>query len=342
MAKQVSYLKLPAFKDMTCHERADAFLRSEQRYVAEGLRVLYEIQNRLKCQNTLNIGILTSEEINSLYLNVDSIYTFSDNILRQFNEARWHGVDTFISSIPSILDKNIPFFKLYANYILNVKNAVKLSKDFCADKKRKGFKEFVMLSDMCYEKAMDVLMQTPVNRLPQYVRYIGAIAESLPENHPDIDTLSTTVLKLKEVMDQISTSAENTTRRAKVVEIQESIFKGDLLLVDPTRKFFRSGRMKIRDGSKYVEYNFYLFSDFLMYAATGMFGSMNIKGIMPLAGAKITPVNETPNTFRIVSGLNAKEWELQAMEQEKETAEKSFLKCTYIHHIVSLHDYVFS
>lgn len=105
----------------------ESFVASEQEYISN-IRVLLDtFLLRLRYHIQLGHTILTTEEIRSLFLNIENIHDFHQQMYNELLQIRKdYGNDGLLSSLGKVMGKFIPFFKLYAEYVKNHRESSKL------------------------------------------------------------------------------------------------------------------------------------------------------------------------------------------------------------------------
>lgn len=289
--------------------RVEAFLDCEREYIDNCLRPLSELEKRLKVHVAQDKAILTEIEISEVFLDATAIFDFTNGMLDKLNRARWGGIDEFMFQFPVIVDKLIPFFKLYQSFVQKSKKAITRCTELIQNNKM--YKEFLSLNEAVYGKSILALLSTPMNHFPLYLQYFVVISGGLPPNDPAALGIEATAMKIIDITNYISLSCQRITSREKVVDIQEHVFKSNVALLDPSRGLIREGVCRLVGPKSSPEHMFYLFTDFICWVDKGVF-STSIGGMMQMGGVRIVPaLSETSgakSSFKIKSAITNTEW----------------------------------
>ncbi len=86
------------------------------------------------------------------------------------------------------------------------------------------------------------------------------------------------------------------------LELIQKRFDSGFKVVDKSRRFIREGELvKVCHNNKRKKYQFFLFSDMLVYASTSIFGKLHAQSKISLRSIKVSDVRESTirHAFRI-------------------------------------------
>lgn len=298
------FLNMPDLRTLTAPQAADALVKTEQFYVHKGLRVMDEIRRRLLLHSERGDEILPENVINEIFLSTEQLYDFNSGLLKKLEEARWEGTERFLCTLGEIIDPLLPYLRLYTEFVLKSRASISAVRE--RNEKSKTFRSFLEINEKVAGTDLFTLLSSPMNRFPQYITFLGAIHSALPPDHPAAVSLGATINKVQGIMDSISSRAENTIRRERVVQLQQNFFKNDVALVDPTRRFYRQGLVYVvKDARRKEEHSMTLFNDCILLSQKGLFG-VSVKHVVQLAGIGLSlspSAAGVENSFKLTTSL---------------------------------------
>lgn len=307
----VAFLKIPNFDGMDARTALDAFLKSEEFYVERGLRVVCEtFEQRLIVHNKLQIEtVLDPQDIGEIFLNISPIYDFNRKLYGELMKARLVGIDELMTRLGKIMSQHIPFFKLYTTYIKAQKKA---QAAFETARLKKKFQQFLQINEECCGHQLAEMLTVPVMRLPQYLRFLGAIHSKMHDSDKAAMELGDALTQLLAMTDEIAETLRDEKARRMVVTLQQQWFKNNCELVSQARFFIKQGDMKIifpksLFKARWKRYVFILFNDMLLWSTKkGMFAA-SIVDMHRLHGMTVTDEPNGPDygsAFKIrISGI---------------------------------------
>lgn len=307
----VAFLKIPNFDGMDARTALDAFLKSEEFYVERGLRVVCEtFEQRLVVHNKLQIDVvLDQQDITEIFLNISPIYDFNRKLYGELMKARLVSIDELMTRLGKIMSQHIPFFKLYTTYIKAQKKA---QAAFETARLKKRFQQFLQINEECCGHQLAEMLTVPVMRLPQYLRFLGAIHSKMADSDKAAMELGDALTQLLAMTDEIAETLRDEKARRMVVTLQQQWFKNNCELVSQARFFIKQGDMKIifpksLFKARWKRYVFILFNDMLLWSTKrGMFAA-SIVDLHRLHGMIVTDEPNGPDygsAFRIkISGI---------------------------------------
>eukprot|EP00461_Guttulinopsis_vulgaris_P001465 UN01465 len=237
-----------------------------------------------------------------------------------------------------MLVRDIQFFKMYGQYNQDLKACLGKLEYYLEDNSK--FRRWLEFNEHCYHVGAGGfarLLKLPQAHFPTYTIYLQSMVSALGKldaSHPATGSITNAFQKFVEVLDDISRKAESTMRSIRVVEIQKAHFGDKVTLVEASRKWYRTSRVKIKDlkeNKKVQDATLILFNDCIIYSTPGFFGGNGLTGVMSIAGLTIKPITGLQHTFKLVSSITNREWEIQCISQEdskqskeKESAERSY------------------
>lgn len=232
---------------------------------------------------------IKAEHVQAIFGQVESVLKTSDILLEEF-EARivqWEGEsgdDTRV--LGDIFLRYGDVLKVYATYAASQQNS-KLAQEACTSSK--SYHAMLKLSQQypaCQARDMHALLIMPIQRIPRYELLLRDFLKVTPEGHPDHQTITSALVKIKSVAENVDRSVEEYKEIDKLLEIQRSFAPGSepLDLVVPGRRFLKEGSLiKVcRRANKTRK--FWLFNDLLVYAIPILTGTFVVSAIFPLAG----------------------------------------------------------
>ena len=307
----VAFLKIPNFDGMDVRTALDAFLKSEEFYVERGLRVVCEtFEQRLIVHNKLQIdSVLDPQDIGEIFLNISPIYDFNRKLYGELMKARLVGIDELMNRLGKIMSQHIPFFKLYTTYIKAQKKA---QAAFETARLKKRFQQFLQINEECCGHQLAEMLTVPVMRLPQYLRFLGAIHSKMHDSDKAAMELGDALTQLLAMTDEIAETLRDEKARRMVVTLQQQWFKNNCELVSQARFFIKQGDMKIIFPksifkARWKRFVFILFNDMLLWSTKkGMFAA-SIVDMHRLYGMTVTDEPNGPDygsAFKIrISGI---------------------------------------
>ncbi|XP_072387426.1 FERM, ARHGEF and pleckstrin domain-containing protein 2-like isoform X2 [Diabrotica undecimpunctata] len=151
---------------------------------------------------------------------------------------------------------------------------------------------------VCYLPLTTFVLK-PLHRLLQYQSLLKRLLNYYDENHPDRTDCRTAIDTLKDLMQPVSETLEQSKNLATLCELQRDIVGFDNL-VQPGRTFIRHGCLLKHSRKGYQQRMFFLFSDILLYTSRSQATlQFKVHGHMPLRGVLI----EEPDGDLMFNGL---------------------------------------
>ncbi|CAD8156205.1 unnamed protein product [Paramecium pentaurelia] len=206
--------------------------------------------------------LLPENEIQITFSNLYQIYTFNNmfygDILKQF--CNYHHNSCF----GHVLQKFIPFFKIYFKYYSDYK-------DYQIQNLRQTYPAFndhlIILEKNNLFRGCDLnsFLIKPVQRLPKYALLLKDLVKHTWKSHPDYNNLVKTLQSFNSVTGQIDKQIENILRNQALFDLQKKFF--DVLnenIVESTRNFIlNESTYLLRQGQEELV-ELYLCSDLIV------------------------------------------------------------------------------
>lgn len=230
-----------------------------------------------------------TENVMAIFGQVESVLKTSEILLDEFEGRikQWEGEagdDTRV--LGDIFVRYGDVLKVYATYAASQQNS-KLAQEACTSSK--SYHAMLKLSQQypaSQARDLSSLLIMPIQRIPRYELLLRDFLKVTPAEHPDHQTITTALVKIKSVAENVDRSVEEYKEIDKLLEIQRSFSPGSepLDLVVPGRRFIKEGFLiKVcRRANKTRK--FWLFNDLLVYAIPILTGSCVVSGIFPLKG----------------------------------------------------------
>lgn len=296
---------------------ADALVHTELDYVCS-LEAVDNVRNRLQQLLELGNPVLNKREIDRMFLNLRSILDFHKDLSKELLTLRLEGPQEFLCKLGKTFFQFIPFFKLYAAYIGNYRNASQyVTKKLQVSK---NFRIFVELEERCdgTNKSLKTLLGLPMGRLPQYLHILFAI-HSRPG---DVGShLAKAILAIQAVSDAISADIKSQVARKMVVTVQDKVFGKTVNLIAPSRHVVKKGELRVTMPSssprrfamkKRTEPKMYLvvlFNDFVLVGSARKPPVTNrkVKVLMRIAGLECEDPEDNSHSFVLRTNLGGVE-----------------------------------
>eukprot|EP00026_Physarum_polycephalum_P003053 Phypoly_transcript_03062.p1 GENE.Phypoly_transcript_03062~~Phypoly_transcript_03062.p1 ORF type:complete len:830 (+),score=140.31 Phypoly_transcript_03062:3-2492(+) len=237
---------------------AGEILQTEENFVSrlELLKKLYIIPLQTD-------RILTVEEINSIFSNVELILSLNRALLTDLKELMHDWEDT--KSVGEIFVKIIPFLKIYTEYVNNHDAALGIIDHLTA--KNADFRNFVertQTDKTCNGLLLRDFLIDPVQRIPRYELLLKELIKNTPEDHPDYVPLETALNQVRNVAIVLNEKHREQKSRTRVLEIKK-LFGADFPdLVQPHRILVDEGSVLLLPERRQV--TIFLLNDIIIFA----------------------------------------------------------------------------
>lgn len=218
--------------DQQLHKRnlvALEFVSSEQTYL-EGLDVVVKIFClRLKVMVELGRPLLTLDEIQSAFLNVEEIRDMSRLILEDMKKLQQNGLDALAEGIGPLFLEFLPYFKMYTLFVNHYHTSSMTLREY--RKSNKNLEAFMCLQERCEGTDVSSLLITPVQRIPRYLLLLDSLIKEFDPMHHALPALKHALDELKSVASNVNESCYSSEARSRVLEIQRQFFNDKVQLV---------------------------------------------------------------------------------------------------------------
>ena len=263
---------------------AEELLSTEIRYVQVLEHLHHDLIRWLRAYCSAGVKpIVVKEDINNMFPAWGDIYNVHKKLLTELQESHAHG--KLEHQVAEILVRYCPFFRVYQPYVYHFASAQKMMKS--ERKRNMDFDRFVKVFEFLEEETIESSLIKPIQRIPRYELLFSRMKKSfrsvdlsIPENFAFERKVDEALSNVNAISKQLEDFMHMSEARAKVVEIQEKIFKSKVTFVKPTRYCVRIGTLKKYYGSWHAdddpnakvrkarsrEYLFILFNDMLLYS----------------------------------------------------------------------------
>jgi len=222
--------------------------------------------------------LLSSQEHSQIFGPVEQLLTLNRKILV---EMKSNGTDL---NIGQLFSQYAPFFAMYGLYAGAYTTGTTLLSNLKVNREPlEPWLQDAARSPMCRGLRLTDFLIMPVQRVPRYRMLLQEVLKHTEANDAEYSDLTVALTKIKEVATKINEFIADAEKLKKVVEIQRVGF-GDLA------EIVEAGRTHIMDEpltkvcrSKNKIYQFFLFSDAVMYASErGSVGETVLGGMYKL------------------------------------------------------------
>lgn len=133
---------------------------SQRKYVERGLRVLAEMEQRLKFHNRMKMDVIKDDDINQVFLSIEGVYRFNSQLLDTLMRLRFEGMDVFLTRLGETVDRVMGFLKMYVEYVLKTKTAIARLRQL--EKENTKFRDFLIINEAVAGVNLITLLQAPV------------------------------------------------------------------------------------------------------------------------------------------------------------------------------------
>jgi hypothetical protein len=220
-------------------------------------------------------AVLTREEVEEVFANVDEVVAFHTILLALFEE-RLHtfAPDSLIGDL-FVQKFDEKFLAMYKRYVRDfdslhlIIHYLEVEKPQFAKLIQEFEKEQAATTGGLHLNSFLIL---PVQRPPRYMLLIQELVKHTPEDHPDSTNLKRASELVGSILDELNASKKRSDSQEKLSSIENSIDGWQQLpiesLVHPKRRYIREGPLiwKGESDDNPSPY-FFLFNDFLMYTS---------------------------------------------------------------------------
>ncbi|KAH3726773.1 hypothetical protein DPMN_052642, partial [Dreissena polymorpha] len=135
----------------------------------------------------------------------------------------------------------------YSDYAKQYTNAIKPTLDEKYDDDE-SFVEFLKLRRGSSELTLENLLQLPVQRIPEYDKYLNELLQETDPGHPDYDHLSRAAAKVRQMVKEREDELENMDNMRRMERVQYKFPHDDLQLQNIERRHL-SARRKSAPGA---------------------------------------------------------------------------------------------
>lgn len=215
--------------------------------------------------------LFTPADISVLFSNIAMIEVMCKDLLKLFEQAASEAPRPADAAVgKAYIAKKIALTASFSAYCANQSKALQLYETM--KKKNSTFNSYLAsVRDHPQLRGLGLLdwLIKPVQRVTKHPLLLRELEKYTPENHSDRENTVLAAKAVQELVDQVNIAAKQMETTHHMMRISEEV--GDIpsslqLRSSPGRYFVTEGKwVKVSHG-KHQERNFWLFSDFIMYA----------------------------------------------------------------------------
>jgi len=282
---------------------AQELLTTEKKYINNLNRIITIFLLPLRDKAQSKDKILSVDEINGIFLNIETIFGIHKTFLQDFEDriSKWSDTqkigDVFLK-MGHYLRAYTLYSNSYNNSMLSIQSLIKSNPSFST------FLSKCLLKPASKGLNLQAYLIMPIQRIPRYRLLLESILKYSPENHIDYKDL-------KDATDFISNIAIEVDERLlqyqiahKVLDIQNSLVGLEEDIVKPTRTFLKEGDLKKISDRVVNTRHFFLFNDYLIYSKKEKKNAYRFKYSFPLLTCWVKDLPDTQrfkNLFQIIS-----------------------------------------
>eukprot|EP00013_Stygamoeba_regulata_P002586 CAMPEP_0177636664 /NCGR_PEP_ID=MMETSP0447-20121125/4557_1 /TAXON_ID=0 /ORGANISM="Stygamoeba regulata, Strain BSH-02190019" /LENGTH=787 /DNA_ID=CAMNT_0019138537 /DNA_START=40 /DNA_END=2403 /DNA_ORIENTATION=- len=258
---------------------------TEKHYVRdmEIMRDVYLIPLREK-------NLLTKDELNSIFGNVELIITVN----RQLLEALVIEVEKQHSDIGAAFLRVGQYLKVYSQYCNNQAVASRLVESLRASNLDfDGFLRYSSHRPESRKRSLESLMIMPVQRVCRYPLLLASLLKKTPESHVDFVGLKEAHALIEEAVIQIEETKQRMEAASRLYDIQAKIegLSSQGGLIQPHRRLLYDSPIRAATGSSKIKAAYYfLFNDLLLIcSAPSKSSHYQLRAYLPLEQCLINP-----------------------------------------------------
>ncbi|KAJ3448651.1 receptor mediated endocytosis [Anaeramoeba flamelloides] len=210
-------------------------------------------------------NLIPEESWKMIFRNVKSLYEMQKQLIEELNTRKKSLIE--LGKIGDIYIKMAPFFQIYSTYISSYEIIQNTLNDVMKTQK---FHNFVLAKQNESKSDLMSCLILPMIHFRKYPEMFSQLIGYTLETHQDYNSLLQVKKNFEQLNVLVNQKLNNLDNLTKVVEIQK-LFKNQLNLAVPTRRFVYEGELMKIIGQKPVKRKFVLFNDILIY------GSINQK-----------------------------------------------------------------
>jgi len=236
--------------------------------------------------------IVTKEEVETLFSNVELILNVNQELLTQLQQKMATWTDTTI--IGDVFLATAPYLKSYTQYCNNYPKAMAMY-----NKKKTTHPRFTKFVETMRPRTENLELSSyfllPVQRIPRYKMLLQDVVKHTWETHPDFENLVKALKLVTDITEYINTGIAKADNVGKMLEIQQR-FESRYDLIQPTRWLIMEGEIvKMSDGQANTR-TFFLFTDAIIYVQIKR-KKYIFKGKWELASSWVKDIPDSPSTL---------------------------------------------
>lgn len=176
----------------------------------------------------------------------------------------------------ALFERMGPQLERYSDYVDNFSSASTLLRELRGEATFQSYFDGVLAHERSRGQPLESFLIMPVQRIPRYKLLLSELLKHTPASHPDHGAIGRAIRVISDAATHINEAIRSRENEERLRAIGE---KEKVDLIEPARVVLREGvlRKVCRKGPK--DFDFYLFSDMLMYCGDGAFGGRTSRQI---------------------------------------------------------------
>ncbi|EGG22723.1 pleckstrin domain-containing protein [Cavenderia fasciculata] len=282
---------------------AQEMLSTEKKYINNLNRIMTIFVLPLRDKANAKDKILSTDEINSIFMNIDTIFGIHKTFLTDFETriGKW----TDQQKIGDVFLKMAPFLRAYTVYSNSYNSSILLLS--ALTKSNPTFQSFLakcLLKPASKGLNLSAYLIMPIQRIPRYKLLLENLLSNSREDHIDYQDIKEAISVISSVACELDERLNQFQIKHKVLDIQNQLEGLDHDIVKPTRVFLKEGDLKKISDRVVNTRHFFLFNDLLIYAQKEKKNQYRYKHSFPLESCWVKDIPDTnrfQNLFQIIS-----------------------------------------
>uniref|UniRef100_UPI00358E03FA FYVE, RhoGEF and PH domain-containing protein 2-like n=1 Tax=Myxine glutinosa TaxID=7769 RepID=UPI00358E03FA len=301
-------------------------LLTERAYV-QRLHLLDKVFYSRLMEEAKSKSSFPTETINGIFSNLSSILQFHEHFLLPELEGR---MDNWKENpqIGDILQKLLPFLKMYGEYVKNFDHAMGLLNTWL--QRSVQFKSIVQ-EIQGQEESRNLTLQhhmlEPIQRIPRYELLLSTYIKDLPPDSPDYKNAQKSLQIISTAANHSNAAIRKNEKMQKLLEIHE-LLDGGIDVVHPSNELIKEGpifKLSARNGVPQERYLF-LFNNMLLHCVPKMRlmrTKFSVRTCLDIADLKVVDdmKNEEASTFHIYGKQRALDIQTRTQKEKQEWME---------------------
>ncbi|XP_022797660.1 uncharacterized protein LOC111335916 isoform X2 [Stylophora pistillata] len=261
--------------------------------------------------------MFNEEQITKIFANIEQIYQFHQEILRQLEDCFVEG-DPCASEIGAVFLNNRKGFDIYSEYCNNHPHAMAELKTLSESNKYKQFFEACRLLQEMIKISLDGFLLTPVQKICKYPLQLAELKKHTIATHKDFQTVKQALDTMKNVASLINERKRKVESINKIAKWQSTIegWEGEDVLEKSSELIHSGDVIKTSNGSSQDRVMF-LFDHQLVYCKKDILkkNGLTYKGRIDMDDCSVVWLNDGEETLDRSPLNNA--WKIYNYKKEK-------------------------